>query len=129
MHYKSKGQTHFYGRGQPDPLRDDITLTSLQASSYRMLILAKIQGCDIISLSPGETNLHVPQTSFDEFLDYQATFRISETKVRQALEHEKKLNYYVKDGRYWLNEMLFCRDELQKLDQIWIDALVPKAVN
>ena len=129
MHYKSKGQTHFYGRGQPDPLRDDITLTSLQASSYRMLILAKMQGCDIISLSPGETNLHVPQTSFDEFLEYQATFRISETKVRQALEHEKKLNYYVKDGRYWLDERLFCRDELQKLDQIWIDALVPEAVN
>ena len=129
MHYKSKGQTHFYGRGQPDPLRDDITLTSLKASSYRMLILAKMQGCDIVSLSPGETNLHVPQTSFHKFLDYQATFQISEIKVRQALKHEKKLNYYVEDGRYWLEEKLFCRNELQKLDKIWIDAVMSDSLN
>ena len=29
MNYSQNGSTHFYGKGQPDPLRDDITLTSL----------------------------------------------------------------------------------------------------
>ena len=33
-------------KGQPDPLRDDITLTSLRACSYRMLILAK---CKVVT--------------------------------------------------------------------------------
>ena len=124
MYYTNKGNTHFYGRGKPDPLRDDITLTSLRACSYRMLILAKMRGCDIVSLSPGETNLHVPQTSFHELLDYQATFKICTTKVEQALKLEKRLNYYVEDGRYWLKEKSFCQGELQKLDQIWIDAML-----
>ncbi len=129
MYYKNKGNTHFYGRGKPDPLRDDITLTSLKACSYRMLILAKMRGCDIVSLSPGETNLHVPQTSLNELLGYQATFLISESKVKQALKLEKRLNYYVDDGRYWLKEKFFCRDELQKLDQIWIDALMSNSLH
>ena len=129
MHYSQNGPTHFYGKGQPDPLRDDITLTSLRACSHRMLILAKMQGCDIVSLSTGETNLHVPQTSFDEFLDYQPAFIYSREKVSQALKYEKNLNYYVEDGRYWLEENLFCRDELKKLDQMWVDALKPTPVN
>ncbi len=128
MHYSKLGSTHFYGKGQPDPLRDDITLTSLKACSHRMLILAKMQGCDIVSLSAGETNLHVPQTSFDALLDYRPAFIISKEKVAQALKYEKNLNYFVEDGRYWLKENFFCRHELEKLDRIWIDALAPSAV-
>ena len=129
MHYSQLGPTHFYGKGQPDPLRDDITLTSLKACSYRMLIFAKMRGCDIVSLSAGETNLHVPQTSFDDFLDYRPAFIISQEKIAQALKYEKNLNYYVEDGRYWLKENLFCRQELEKLDRIWIEALAPSYVN
>ena len=129
MHYSHNGATHFYGNGQLDPLRDDITLTSLRACSHRMLILAKMQGCDIVSLSAGETNLHVPQTSFDEFLDYQPAFSFSREKVSKALKYEKNLKYYVEDGRYWLQEKFFCRDELIKLDRMWVDALTPSPVN
>ena len=129
MHYNHNGPTHFYGQGRPDPLRDDITLTSLEACSYRMLILAKMQGCDILSLSSGKTNLQVPQTTFNEFLDFRPTFVISETKVGQALKHEKSLNYYVDDGRYWVKEKSFCRDELRKIDQIWIEAITSGPLN
>ena len=32
MNYSQNGPTHFYGKGQQDPLRDDITLTSLYIS-------------------------------------------------------------------------------------------------
>ena len=129
MHYNKRGPTHFYGKGKPDPLRDDITLTSLRACSHRMLIFAKMQGCDIVSLSAGETNLHVPQRNFDEFLDYRPAFVISQEKMNQALKCEKSLNYYVEDGRYWLKQDFFCRNELEKLDRIWIDALTPSPVN
>ena len=129
MNYSQNGPTHFYGKGQPDPLRDDITLTSLRACSYRMLILAKMQGCDIVSLSTGETNLHVPQTSFEEFLDYRPAFIISREKMNQALKYEKNLNYFVEDGRYWRKENFFCRDELKKLDQMWVDALSTSPMN
>ena len=72
-----------------------------------MLILAKMQGCDIVSLSTGETNLHVPQASFDQFLDYRPAFVISWEKMEQALKYEKSLNYYVEDGRYWRQENFF----------------------
>ena len=129
MHYSQIGPTHFYGQGRPDPLRHDITLTSLKACSYRMLIFAKMRGCDIVSLSVGDTNLHVPQTSFDQFLDYQPAFVICKEKMNQALKKEKNLNYFVEDGRYWLKENFFCRGELKKLDRIWIEALTPSPVN
>ena len=94
-----------------------------------MLILAKMQGCEIVSLSTGKTNLHVPQTSFDEFLDYRPAFIISREKMNQALKYEKKLNYYVEDGRYWREEKFFCRNKLEKLDRMWLDALAPRPVN
>ena len=93
-----------------------------------MLILAKMQGCDIISLSlerPICTSHRLALQIFG-LSGYLSDFS---TKVRQALEHEKKLNYYVKDGRYWLNERLFAAMSCKKLDQIWIDALVPEAIN
>ena len=88
-----------------------------------MLILAKNNGCDIVSLSHGESNLHVPQISPDDLTRYQSSFLVSETKVEEALKREKQLNYYVEDGRYWEKEHSFCRSELVKLDQIWTESL------
>ena len=129
MHYSQNEPTHFYGQGQPDPMRHDISLTSLQACSHRMLILAKNQGCDMVSLSPGEFNLHVPQISPDDVARYQSSFLISEPKVEEALSLEKQLNYYVEDGRYWTKAHLFSHSELVKLDQIWIDAVSSNAPN
>jgi hypothetical protein len=123
MHYSQDEPTHFYGWGKPDPLRNDISLTSLKACSYRMLILAKNNGCEIVSLSHGESNLHVPQISPDDLTRYQSSFLVSETKVEEALKREKQLNYYVEDGRYWEKEHSFCRSELVKLDQIWTESL------
>ena len=88
MHYSESGATHFYGMGKPDPLRKDISLTSLKACSYRMMIMSKIHGCDVVSLSTGETNLHIPQTSFHALADYQTEIVISEQKLDEALKRE-----------------------------------------
>jgi hypothetical protein len=45
------GQTHFYGRGEPDPLRIDPTLRDLDAKSCRQLAIAALQGTHIVNLS------------------------------------------------------------------------------
>ena len=39
MQYPAQGPTHFYGTGTPDPLREDITLRSLEAKSARLRVL------------------------------------------------------------------------------------------
>jgi len=43
-------QTHFYGTGNADPLRPDVTLQSLEAKSARLMICAAEQGCQPIGL-------------------------------------------------------------------------------
>ena len=39
MVYAARGDTHFYGKGAPDPLRPDVTLRSLEAKSARLMLL------------------------------------------------------------------------------------------
>jgi hypothetical protein len=53
MHYPAEGPTHFYGQGEPDPLRPDITLQSLEAKSARLMVFAAMQGCATVNLTPG----------------------------------------------------------------------------
>ena len=44
-------KTHFYGKGTPDPLRDDKTLKNLKAKSTRLEAMALQQGCSIVNFS------------------------------------------------------------------------------
>ena len=83
----------------------------------------------MVSLSPGEFNLHVPQISPDDVARYQSSLLISDPNVEEAISLEKQLNYYVEDGRYWTKAHLFSNSELVKLDQIWIDAVSSNAPN
>ena len=57
MHYPETGPTHFYGTGTPDPLREDISLTSLEGSSARFLCLAARQNCVVFNLSNSPSRL------------------------------------------------------------------------
>ena len=50
MVYDGK-KTHFYGRGNPDPLRKDPTLKNLKAKSARLEAIAASQNCSIFNLS------------------------------------------------------------------------------
>ena len=51
MNYDNEGPTHFYGYGNPDPLRSDITLQNLEAKTGRLLVSAARQGCLCVNLS------------------------------------------------------------------------------
>ena len=53
MHYPKIRQPIFTGQVPPDPLRDDISLTSLEASSARFYALAHQQGTQIWNFSTG----------------------------------------------------------------------------
>ena len=44
-------ETHFYGKGAPDPLREDPTLKNLKAKSARLEAIAASQNCSIFNLS------------------------------------------------------------------------------
>ena len=127
MHYPRDGQTHFYGTGTPDPLRDDISLTSLTACSRRLLSLGKRQNCEIVSLSLGPGELKIPKISFDDVSSYKSKLSLNTQIVERALNMEKKLGYYFEDGRYWNHPEVIDKKQLQDLDKLWINSVKSNA--
>ncbi len=123
--------THFYGQGVADPLRQDVTLQSLEAKSVRLMALARQQGCAVvnlsekprsrllfprvdlqtleaITLSSGRASLHEPA------LDPQA--------IEHALDAEAQLGYMVPSGRYWEAASTLDKNKLHAIDKLWLSA-------
>jgi len=124
MHYPASGNTHFYGTGTPDPLRDDITLTSLEASSARLYCLASQAGCQIYNLSDGTSRLLFDRASISEDGRLQlppACPAPDMDRMQAALADENRLGYLVENGRYWESEISFDRDALCALDMAWLE--------
>ena len=121
MHYPKLGQTHFYGTGTADPLRDDISLQSLEAKSARLMVLAAMQGCAMVNLSNGPSRLifpHIPRSQLDRITPqiYSADL------AAEAMAFEKYLDYQVPSGRYWEQLDRFDPTALSKLDALWYAA-------
>jgi hypothetical protein len=126
MHYPDTGDTHFYGNGTPDPLRDDITLTSLEASSARFYSLAAQQGCQLFNLSEGVSRLIFPRISVTALASDPANVpasAIDEEQITIALNREAELDYYVPHGRYWEDSHQFDKDALIQLDALWMKTI------
>ena len=123
MHYPQTGATHFYGTGTPDPLREDISLTSLEACSARLYALAHQQGCTVWNLSSGPSRLLYPRITPDQFFEFDQPQAVPDKQAISAcLQAEAELNYFVEDGRYWHHADKFDREKLQELDQKWLEA-------
>ncbi len=123
MHYPASGDTHFYGTGTPDPLRDDISLTSLEACSARFFCFARSQGCLIWNLSAGPSRLLYPRLCLNELFSESLSQHMPDrTEMQSCLSVERKLNYFVADGRYWQHERRFEKVRLQQLDRAWLKA-------
>ena len=123
MHYPYTGDTHFYGTGAPDPLRDDITLTSLEASSARLYSLATRQGCQLFNLSDGISRLifsRMSNAAWGSDCAQVPMHEIDQEHVAVALNREAELDYYVPDGRYWEDISQFDKDALIDLDGLWM---------
>jgi hypothetical protein len=123
--------SHFYGSGTADPLRNDMTLQSLEAKSNRLMVFANKQNCAVLNLSSlPETRLTFPrltpfdfQQSFDHAkLLAEQNHLVDQQKVSTALEAEKKLGYIVPSGRYWERIQSFDPVKLRMIDDIWMES-------
>ena len=122
--------SHFYGSGTADPLRNDITLQSLEAKSNRLMALANKQNCAVVNMSSlSETRLTFPRSAP---LDFQQSFNhakllkeqnqaVDSQKLSMALEAEKRLGYIVPSGRYWEGIQRFDPVQLRMIDDIWME--------
>lgn len=136
MVYPADGkQTHFYGFGAPDPLRDDVTLQSLEAKSQRLLVLAAQQNCLCVNLSDQLTSrLTFPRVSIAQLegitnLDVEEKLHAVQVQfdaslIKGALDAETILGHYIESGRYWEHVASLSRTELAKIDALWMASQV-----
>ncbi|MGI9372594.1 MAG: hypothetical protein ACR2OJ_08875, partial [Hyphomicrobiales bacterium] len=98
----SDAKTHFYGEGTADPLREDVTLASLEAKSARLMAIAASQGCACVNLSTKpESRLVFPRAAHTELNGELPVARTSDYLFDKALRAEKDLGYFVESGIYW----------------------------
>ena len=121
MHYPASGATHFYGKGTADPLRDDITLRSLEAKSARLMVLAAQQDCAMVNLSQGPTRLVFPRATRAQVASARPC-PFDATAAAEAQAREAELGYYVPSGRYWEAAAEFDPAALAALDAVWMRA-------
>ncbi|MEM8632113.1 MAG: hypothetical protein AAGF74_12820 [Pseudomonadota bacterium] len=124
MVYPRTGPTHFYGEGTADPLREDVTLRSLEAKSARLAVLAAEAGCHCVNLSDAPSRLTFPRARQEALVELAETAPRSFDPVRRtaALERERRLDYHVPSGRYWLEADRFDVGEIDALDRLWLAA-------
>ncbi len=116
-------KTHFYGRGVADPLRDDLTLRSLEAKSSRLMVMAAQQGCACVNLTT-ETNsrLVFPRADLDEVARLPPVGAFDSETTQAAFDEEKALGYLIEDGEYWHHMDGFDADALTHIDGLWLRA-------
>lgn len=120
MVYPKTANTHFYGKGSPDPLRDDVTLQSLEGKSARLMVMGALQGCAFVNLSQDESRLVFPRARWDRLsitpLDWQ------ERALVRVQSREAALDYWVPSGRYWEEADRFDATALREIDNMWLEA-------
>ncbi|RUT95163.1 hypothetical protein EOD23_33120 [Mesorhizobium sp. USDA-HM6] len=133
MIYDHGGDTHFYGTGRADPLRDDVTLQSLEAKSARLLIHALRRGTLCVNLSDlPRSRLVFPKLSFDAVRELspsrlaamQSELRadIDLDAVAAAEAMEREFGYFYEDGMYWNHLDEIDAAELARIDRLWLEA-------
>ena len=124
MVYPATSNTHFYGKGTADPLREDVTLRSLEAKSSRLMALAGRAGCAMVNLSGDESRLVFPRATPQTLRDLRPAPR-DETLVTAALQREAQMGYYVPSGKYWKQEARFDTALIDELDRLWLRTAAP----
>lgn len=115
--------THFYGKGKPDPLRKDISLRSLIAKSARLEAICYKNDCDVFNLSKkNKSNLIFEKRKIEDVrsIEKVRSRNLKIKEVNNILQFEKKLNYYIEDGKYWKHEERFNETNIDKLDKLWM---------
>ena len=119
MVYDEK-KTHFYGRGTPDPLREDPTLKNLRAKSARLEAIAASQNCSIFNLSKRpKSNLVFRRNTLENIPKEPTPRRVNSDLLKVVLEKEKRLGYFIKNGEYWKHLSKFDQKKIDILDELW----------
>jgi hypothetical protein len=132
MNYEGQ-KTHFYGKGEPDPLRQDVTLQSLEAKSARLMALAAAEGCLCLNLSeqpvsrlvfprasPQDIGALTRRLHAQRLAQMQGAFDLE--ALGEAERREADLGYYVASGRYWEQAERFDAAALRDVDDLWLAA-------
>lgn len=122
MIYPTATNTHFYGTGAADPLREDITLRSLEAKSARLMAMAARQNCAMVNLSIDESRLLFPRSTPENAANARP-LPMNEDIMAAALAQEKSLGYYVPSGKYWKEKDRFDTAAIDALDALWLKAV------
>ena len=122
MTYAQAGNTHFYGSGTPDPLRDDVTLRDLGAKTARLGIVAAAQGCACINLSDNAQSALVFPRATPHGVERSVEPAAFDAKEYAALRNrEAALGYETPDGRYRESANAYDSDALAGIDRAWRD--------
>jgi len=121
MVYPPSGKTHFYGEASADPLRDDVTLQSLEAKAARLGLLAARAGVACVNLSQDESRLVFPQVSLEGVCAVRPC-RPDLPAMARAEAREAALGYIVPSGRYWEVADQFDPAALREVDALWLKA-------
>lgn len=113
--------THFYGTGSADPLRDDPTLQDLGAKSARLELLAAQVGCAVVNLSDQDSRLTFARAT-PEGLGALVPAPVAQSAITRAQEAEAALGAFVPSGRYWTGPALDA-PALAAIDALWLQAL------
>ncbi|MEJ8561416.1 hypothetical protein QTO30_09450 [Yoonia sp. GPGPB17] len=124
MVYAGASKTHFYGAGTADPLREDVTLRSLEAKSARLLAIAARQNCAMVNLSADESRLVFPRAERATVGQTQPV-ALNQDAVDAALAEEARLDYFVPSGKYWKEEASFDPAAIDALDALWLKSALP----
>lgn len=122
MVYPATGPTHFYGSGTADPLRQDITLRSLEAKSARFMVLAAQAGCAAVNLSDASDSRLIFPRAHHSTLRAQVPPLFDAQGADAALQREAALAYHVPSGKYWKEADRFDPAEIDRLDAMWLQA-------
>ena len=123
MVYDEK-KTHFYGKGTPDPLREDPTLKNLKAKSARLEAIAASQNCSIFNLSKRpKSNLVFRRNSLENILEDPTPRKVNTELLKLVLEKEKSLGYFIKNGKYWKHLAKFDQKKIDILDDLWNEVI------
>lgn len=127
------GRSHFYGKGEADPLRKDPTLQNLEAKSNRLMLLALQENCLCTNLSNlPESRLTFPRMTIGDVAGSATEFRhekfnnlsrgVSQHSKAQAFSLEQELGCIVPSGDYWLHLDKIQPERLLEIDAAWLDS-------
>lgn len=117
-------KTHFYGQGMPDPLREDVTLGSLEAKSARIMAIAAANNCACVNLSENaKSRLLFPRVKYGEIRSDLPATMIDYHIFKKARKAEHELGYMVEDGKYWEHCHSFDLNALAEIDRLWLSAV------